>query len=129
LHSRIAGVPEVVGAFVGGEGVEELADGCHNASTERAAAWRKSALSLAKASSIGSRSGKSGGRSRSVAPAAAIAARTPATLVGAEIVHHHDVARGQRRRQAALDVGEEDLAIHRPVDHDWRRDANIHGIQ
>ena len=38
-------------------------------------------------------------------------------LVGGEIVHHHDVARAQRRRQAMAEIGEECCAIHRPVDH------------
>ena len=52
IRWNIAGVGEVVGAFGGGEGVVR-----QSASTVRVAAARSSALSLAKASSIGFRSG------------------------------------------------------------------------
>jgi hypothetical protein len=47
----------VAGAFVGGEGVEQLSERLPEASTVRLAAVRKRALSLAKASSIGFKSG------------------------------------------------------------------------
>ena len=43
-------------------------------------------------------------------------------LVGAEIVHHDNVAWLQCRRQNLLDIGEETLAIDRPVEHEGRRD-------
>jgi hypothetical protein len=54
---NIASMGEVAGAFVGGEGVEQLSERLPEASTVRLAAVRKRALSLAKARSIGFKSG------------------------------------------------------------------------
>jgi hypothetical protein len=48
----------------------------HKPATVRSAALRRSALSLAKAFSIGLKPGLQGGRKRSRAPAASISART-----------------------------------------------------
>lgn len=38
-------------------------------------------------------------------------------VMAAEIVHHHDVAGCQRRGELLLNVGKEQLAVHRAVDH------------
>jgi hypothetical protein len=38
-------------------------------------------------------------------------------FVARQVVHHHDVARPQRRHQHLLDVRHEQVAVHRPVDH------------
>ena len=87
-----------------------------SASLVRAAAFRSSALSLAKSCSIGFRSGlvgrqiEDGGAGRGDGLLDAI------DLVGGEIVHHHDVAGRQRRSQHLLDVGPEGGAGHRPVE-------------
>ena len=43
------------------------------------------------------------------------------SLVGGEIVHDHDVARGERGSEDLLDVGEERRPVHRAVEH-HRRD-------
>jgi hypothetical protein len=45
-------------------------------------------------------------------------------LVGSEVVHHDDVVAPKRRNQALLDVGQEHLACHRPVD-DHRRGHSV----
>ena len=42
-------------------------------------------------------------------------------LVGAQIVHDNDVAWFQGRRQNLLDIGEETLAVDRPIEHEGRR--------
>ena len=41
----------------------------------------------------------------------------PGDLVGPEIVHHDDIAAGERGGQALLDVGEKGFAVHGAVDH------------
>ncbi len=46
-----------------------------------------------------------------------------ATLVGRQVVHHHDVAGLQRRRQHMADIGVKCIAVHRPVDHHRRGHA------
>jgi hypothetical protein len=38
-------------------------------------------------------------------------------LVNRQVIHHHDVALGQRRQQECQHIGEEYLTIHWPVDH------------
>ena len=43
-------------------------------------------------------------------------------LVRAQIVHDDDVAWLQCRRENLLDIGEETLAVDRPVEHEGRRD-------
>src|SRR3954469_11047276 len=47
----------------------------------------------------------------------------PGDLVKGEIVHHHGVARLQRRCQHLLDVGAEHRTGHRPIEHKRRDDA------
>ena len=53
----------------------------------------------------------------------------PGDLVGAQIVHDHDITPYQRGNQNLLDIGEEQLAIDRSVEHtgatrpSWRRPA------
>jgi hypothetical protein len=44
-----------------------------------------------------------------------------AHLVGRQVVHDDDVAVPQRRREQVLDVGDEGLAVHRPVEDHRRR--------
>ena len=54
-------------------------------SIDRQRALRTMALSLAKHSSMGLKSGLYGGRNRSVAPAPSMAGRTPSTLCAARL--------------------------------------------
>src|SRR5262249_29105666 len=85
--SGIAAVAEVLPALVPAEGVEALAqerpqplDRPPAGPPQQRPALRSSALSLSKASSMGLRSGLYGGRYTRRAPAASMAARTPARL-------------------------------------------------
>ena len=41
-------------------------------------------------------------------------------LVGRQVVHDDDVARLQGRTQHLVDIDQEGLAVHRPVQHEWR---------
>jgi hypothetical protein len=96
---------------------------CQSSSLVRAAALRKSALSLAKSCSIGFRSGSKAvedgraGRGDRLADAV--------DLVRREIVEHHDVARLERRREELLDVGAKCGAGHWPVENQWRDDTAL----
>jgi hypothetical protein len=54
-------MPKIVGALVGGDGLENLADPIPESRIDRSAALRRRALSLAKSCSIGLRSGEYGG--------------------------------------------------------------------
>src|SRR5262245_29921510 len=47
-----------------------------------------------------------------LAPASAIASAMPATLVRAEIIHHDDIARSERRCEELLDIGVKPLTGH-----------------
>ena len=86
----------------------------------RAATLRSRAFSLAKAFSIGLKSGEYGGRYRIRAPAASIALAHAGAAMGGQIVHHDEVARDQRWHQHLLDIGQEGIAVHRAVE-DHRR--------
>jgi len=44
-------------------------------------------------------------------------------LVAAEVVHDHDVAGQERGHEELLDIGGEELAVDRPVEHTWCVDA------
>lgn len=44
-------------------------------------------------------------------------------FVSREVIHHHDVARGERGHENLLDISEESLARHRSVQHHRRRQA------
>jgi len=44
-------------------------------------------------------------------------------LVGRQVVHNHDVARGQGRRQDLFDIGHEGGAVHGAVEHHGRGHA------
>jgi len=46
-------------------------------------------------------------------------------FVGREIVHHYDVARHKRRHEALFQIGLEDRAVHRLVDHKGRGDCVV----
>jgi len=81
------------------------------------------ALSWAKDCSIGLRSGEYGASSHSVAPAASIISRTPATLCAG--THADDFAGREGRHQALFLVGEEDFAVHRGIDNEWSGDAVV----
>ena len=70
----------------------------------RSACLRSRNFSFEKSSSMGFRSGLYGGR-------------YAGAVVATEIVQHHDVAGRQRRDELLLDVRQEQLAVHRAVDH------------
>jgi hypothetical protein len=69
------------------------------------------------------RSGEYGASSHSVAPAASIISRTPATLCAG--THADDFAGREGRHQALFLVGEEDFAVHRGIDNEWSGDAVV----
>ena len=81
-------------------------------STVRSAAFRRSALSLAKAFSIGLKSGREMEQRRAGGFDESAHLRS---FMAGQIVHDDDVAWAQGRRQHLLDPGEEALSVHRTV--------------
>ncbi len=92
----------------------------HSPSTVRAAALRRSALSLAKAFSIGLKSGAV--RRQVEQPRAFLLdhGAHPRPLVAGQVVHDHDVACLQLGDEDACDVGLERLAVDRAVEDEGR---------
>lgn len=84
----------------------------------RSAALRRSALSLAKAISIGLKSGLYGGRWSSLDHLA-----HPRPLVAGQVVHDHNVADRQFRDQHLLDVGFEGVAVDWAVENEGSDEA------
>ena len=119
----IAGVVEEVAAFVGGEGVDEAADavperreGAFGGLAQQGLEFGEGELDRVEVGRIGRQLEQAGaGCLDGVADAG--------DLVRGEIVHDDDVARPQRRRQAAADVGAEDGAGHRPIDDEGGGEA------
>jgi hypothetical protein len=81
---------------------------------ERAGGRSIQCLILAKAYSIGLRSGEQGGRSQSLAPVAWIAPDS-CGLVAAEIVHDDNVASLENRRELLFDISAKAFAVDRSV--------------
>ena len=74
---------------------------------------------------MGLRSGEYFGRKTRRAPTSRIALPHRLSLVGAEIVEDHDVARLQRWREELFDIGVEALAVDGPVEQAGRVDAVV----
>ena len=91
------------------------------ASKLRALALRSRVLSLAKACSIGFRSGLYLGKKNSLAPTLRIAHLIAGVPVTAEVVHHDDVAWPQGGDQELLNPGEEAVGIDRSIEQARRR--------
>jgi hypothetical protein len=85
-------------------------------STVRAGFWRRSALSLENAVSIGFMgcrvAGRRAGRGKRRDRLA-----DAGDLVGGQIVEHHDIAALERRGEDVLHVGSEGFAIHLPIEN------------
>ena len=88
----------------------------HVASTDRASAFRSNVLSLAKTCSIGLRWAV-GRQEQEPGADAAYGLAHGLPFVAAEIVHDDDVAGRERWHQELLDIGGEELAVDRPIDH------------
>ena len=86
----------------------------------RAAAFRRSALSLQKAISIGLKSGRIG-REKEQAGSGLFDRLTDAGYpVGGKIVHDDEVARPKLGRQHLLGISQEGGSVHRPVEQHRR---------
>jgi hypothetical protein len=79
---------------------------------------------LARTCSIGLRSGEYFGKTRG-APRRPDRPPHGLSLVGAEIVEDHDVARLERRDEELFDIGAEAFAVDRPVEQAGRVDAVV----
>jgi hypothetical protein len=106
IRWNIAGVGEVVGAFGGGEGVENLAegaperlDGAGGGGAEQRLELGESQLDRVQIRAVGRQveEGCPGGFDRLA---------YAFDLVRLEVVEHHDLARAQARRQALLDLSQ-----------------------
>ena len=67
--------------------------------------------------------GAVGGQEDQMRPDGADCLARGLALVGAEVVQDDDVAFGERRDQDFPDIGCEDLAVDRSIDHPWSVDA------
>src|SRR3546814_1304673 len=93
-------------------------------SKERAAAFRRWALSLEKAISIGFRSGEYCGRKSIHAPCARKAASALA-LLWTDRLSRITIAWLEGRGQLGFDIGIEGVAIHRTMDHPDRKSTRL----
>ena len=99
---------------------------CQSVSRLRSAAARRAPLSLAKAISMGLRSGGVGRQEEQPGTGCLDRLARFEALVAGEVVEHQHVAWPQLGRQHLLDVGGEDDPVHRSVE-DQRRDEAFGG--
>ena len=86
----------------------------------RMALARSRALSLAKANSMGLRSGAIGRQEQEPGALGADGRFGGGAFMGGQVVKDDDVAGLEGRSQLGFDVGLEDAPIHRRVDDEWR---------
>src|SRR4030095_9597226 len=87
-----------------------------------AAALRSQCLSLAKACSIGFRSGEYFGRKNSLAPTMRIGSRTGLATMTAKVIHNDNVAGAKCWNQHLFDIEPKPFAVDRTVKHARRLD-------
>jgi hypothetical protein len=90
---------------------------CHRLSTVRSAALRSSALYLAKACSIGLRSGAVGRQIDELRPSGGDCLGNTGNFMAAQIVEQDNVAGDQGRCQHLLDIGAEPSAVDGALEH------------
>ena len=93
--------------------------------SSRAPAFRSKVLNLAKTCSMGLRSGGAIPQEHEARPDVADRTSHHLSLVGAQIVEDHDVARLQRRDEELFDIGVEALAVDGPIEQAGRVDAVV----
>jgi hypothetical protein len=123
LDGSIAGISDVVGAFGWCEALEESADappsgldGALGSFAQKRFELGEDLLDRVEIGAVG-RQEEELGAGGSDGPSHGLA------FVTAEIVDNDDVARAECRHEYLLDIGQEDLAIDRPIDHTGRIDA------
>ena len=102
---------------------QSSADGSPGLVDGRASALRSKVFILAKACSIGLRSGEEAGRKKSLALAARMAARTARPLWLPRLSHDDNIAGREDRDENLLDISAEAHAIDRSVDDAGRGEA------
>jgi len=123
LDSFIAGVDEVVGAFPGGVGSEELADGGDDGFDGSGSGFAEQVLKLGEDLFDRVQVGRVLGQKEEFGSGATDGAANGFALVAAEIVHDHQIAWPERRDQHLLDISGEGLGVDRTVEHPGRLDA------
>jgi hypothetical protein len=121
--SRIAGVFEVVSAFVGCVGSEQLADGGDEAFERSRRRFAQQVLQLGEDLLDRIQIGRVFGQEEQFGARRSDRPPNGLSFVAAEIIHHDDVSRQKRGRQHGLDVGFEALAVDRTVKNPRRFDA------
>ena len=119
----IAGISEVVGAFVGCVGSEQLADGGDEAFERSRRRFAQQVLQLGEDLFDRIQVGRVFGQEEQFSARRSDRPPNGLSFVAAQIIHHDDVSRQQRGRQHGLDIGFEALAVDRAVKNPRRFDA------
>ena len=117
------GLDEVVGAFLGCEGVEEKADTSPEAVDGALCCLAQEGLELGEGVLDGVEVGTVGRQQEKLCPGRFDGLAHRGGLVGSEVVHDDDVFGQERGDEDLFDIGEEGRPIHRPVKDHRRRHA------
>jgi hypothetical protein len=113
-------VSEVVGAFVWGEGIEDVTDGIPEQSPRSRCGLARQRLELGKRELDWVEVARIGRQVKKQGSAGCDGGAYSLDLMGRQIVDHDDVAGRQVRRQHGLDIDQEGLSVHRPVENPGR---------
>ena len=125
LGYAVSGVCEVVGAFLRGEGVEELADRGRDRRDGSRREFAQAMFELSKDLFDGVQVGRVFGQEDQLRPGSADDLPHVLPLVATEIVHDHDLVGLQGRSEDLLDVSPEARAVDRAVEDPWSVDAVV----
>jgi hypothetical protein len=116
-------IGEVVGAFLGGVGSEELADGGDQGFEGSRSGFAEQVLELGEDLFDWVQVGRVFGQEEEFGPRRSNSLANGFAFVAGEIVHDHQIARLERWDQRLLDISLEGFGVDRTIEHPGRLDA------
>ena len=116
---------KIVDAFLGREGIEGLTDGVPEGIDGSFGGLSERGLELCEGHLDRIEVRRIGRQVEEVCAPVLDGLADAIDLMAAQVVHDDDVTRAERRSEHLLDIGLEDDAVHRSVDHQWRRDRVV----
>ena len=123
LGLPISGVCEVVGAFLGGEGVEQLADRSDDSFDGARCGVARQVLELGEDLFDRVQIGRILGQEEQLGACRSDGAANGLAFMAAEIVHDHQIAWPEGGDQHFLDIGFEAFGVDRAIEQPWRLNA------
>ena len=121
----VAGVGEVIDAFLGGVGSEEFADGGDDGFDRSRRRFPQQVLELGEDLFDRVEVGRVFGQEEQLGARRSDGAANGLSFMAAKIVHDHQIVRPERWNQHLLDISREGLSVDRTVEKPGRLDAIV----